>query len=267
MAILTISREYGSGGKEIGRRVAQRMKYEHVDKKRLFLDLDRLGKRWGQVARELDEVSPDLWERHDWQYQGYIALFESLIMDYAAADRVVIVGRGAFYVLRQVPHCLKVRVVAPLEARIVHVMEKDGLGRVAAEELITRTDLDRAGYIKANYHINWDDQNSYDLVLNTGSLTYAQMVDIIIEGLTDKEKLATPEAKAQLANQTLATRIKARIATDSRVMVPTLKVYFEDCVFVVSGVIHSPKELHLVQELSREVAGTKPLRFDLHHRG
>jgi cytidylate kinase len=267
MAILTISREYGSGGKEIGRRVAQRLHYEHVDKKRLFLDLDRVGKRWGEVARDLDEVSPDLWERHDWQYLGYIALLESLILDYAAADKAVIVGRGAFYVLRQVPHCLKVRVVAPLEARVEHVMVKDGLGRVAAEELITRTDLDRAGYIKANYHINWDDQNSYDLVLNTVSLTYAQAVDILIEGLADKEKLATSKAKADLADMALAARIKARVATDSRVMVPTLKVYPDDCVFVVSGVIHSPKELHLVQEIAREAAGSRPLRFDLHHRG
>ena len=43
MAILTISREYGSGGREIGRRVAQRLSFEFVDKERLFQDLDQAG--------------------------------------------------------------------------------------------------------------------------------------------------------------------------------------------------------------------------------
>jgi cytidylate kinase len=267
MAILTISREYGSGGKEIGRRVAQRLHYHLVDKKLLFQDLDRMGNRWGQVARELDEVSPNLWERHDWQYLGYIAQLESLIFDYAVADKAVIVGRGAFYVLRQVPHCLKVRVVAPLESRIEHIMVRDSLGRAAAEELIIRTDLDRAGYIKANYHINWDDQNSYDLVLNTVSLTYAQAVDILIEGLADKDKVATPKAKADLADMALAAHIRARVATDSRVLVPTLKVNLEEGEIVISGVIHSPRELELVRNLVRQVAGSRQIRFDLHHRG
>jgi cytidylate kinase len=267
MAILAISREYGSRGKEIGWRLAQQLSYEHVDKKRLFQDLDRVGKRWGQVARELDEVSPNLWERHDWQYLGYIAQLESLILDYAAADKAVIVGRGAFYVLRQVPHCLKVRVVAPLEDRIEHIVTKDGLIHHAAKELITVTDRDRAGYVWANYQIKWDDPNRYDLFLNSSSFSNSEAVDILAAALAAKDRLATPEAKMHLADLALAAKIKAHVATDSRVMVPTLKVSFEDGVFVVSGVIHSPKELHLVQELSSEIAGTRPIRFDLHHRG
>ena len=267
MAILAISREYGSGGREIGRQVAMQLSYEFVDKERLFQDLDRKGKRWGNVARELDEVSPNLWERHDWQYHGYIAQLESLIFDYATTDKVVIVGRGAFLVLRHVPYCLTVRVVAPLEKRLERVMVKESLARQAAEELITRIDHDRAGYISANYQKNWDDQNSYDLVLNTGSLTYDQVVDILVEALTDKDRLITVATKAQVSDQALVARIKAQVATDSRVMVPTLNVHLEHGVFVVSGVIHSPKELHLVKELASEVAGARPIRFDLHHRG
>ncbi len=132
MAILTISREYGSGGREIGRRVAERLKYEYVDKERLFLDLDRQGKRWGQAARELDEVCPTFWERHDWQYHGYITLLESLIFQYAAADKVVIIGRGAFLLLQDVPFCLKVRLVAPPEVRLERIMVQESLDREAA---------------------------------------------------------------------------------------------------------------------------------------
>jgi cytidylate kinase len=266
MAILAISREYGSGGREIGRRLAQRLNYAYVDKECLFLDLDRVGKRWGQAARDLDEVCPTFWERHDWQYHGYITQLESLILDYAAADKVVIIGRGAFLLLREVPFCLKARLVAPLEVRLERIMVSESLVREEAEELIARVDQERACYLQANYEKAWDEEGSYDCVLNTGTLTYDQVVELLIEGLAEKELLATPEAKARLADLALAARVKARLATDPRVLAPTLKVFWDDGTIVVSGVIHTLKELHLVQEIVHEVVGTRLIRFDLHHR-
>ncbi len=266
MAILTISREYGSGGRDIGHLVAERLGYQYVDKERFFQDLEQAGERWGRVARELDEVCPTLWERHDWQYRGYIAQMEALILDYAAADNVVIIGRGASLLLQEVPFSLKVRLVAPLKVRLERIMLKESLDQGAAEQLITRLDNDRACYIKANYGCDWDAENLYDLIMNTGSLTYDQVVDLLVEALAEKEGLATPEAKARLADLALAYRLRARVATDPRVLVPTLKVYLEDGTLVVSGIIHTPKELHLVQGIAREVCGERTVRFDLHHR-
>jgi cytidylate kinase len=267
MAILTISREYGSDGREIGRHVAQRLNYTYVDKEQLFQDLDRIGARWGQVARDLDEVSPTLWERYDWQYNGYIALVEAILLKYAAADRVVIIGRGGFFLLRQVPFCLKVRLVAPPEVRLARIMTLEGLDKAAARQRLLREDQDRAGYVFANYETYWDDQRFYDLILNTGHLTDAQAVDILVAALREKDALATPAATERLTDLALAAQIKARVATDPRVSVPTLQVSPESGGFVVAGVIHSPKELLLVQELAREAGSQKQIRFELRHRG
>jgi len=61
-------------------------------------------------------------------------------------------------------------------------------------------------------------------------------------------------------------RLKARIATDPRVLVPTLEVFPEGDGLVVSGIMHTPKEFHLLQEMAREVCGDRPVRFDLHRR-
>jgi len=267
MAILTISREYGSGGRDIGRLVAERLNYQYVDKERLFQDLEQAGVRWGQVAREVDEVCPTLWERHDWQYRGFVAQMEALILEYAAADRVVIIGRGGSFLLRGVPFCLRVRLVAPLEERLERIMVRESLSQEAAARLIAKVDGDRACYIRANYGKDWDMEQVYDLTLNTSSLTYEQVADILEQGLADKERLATPEAREKLKDVALAYRLKARVAKDTRVLVPTLEVTLEDGTLVVSGIIHSPKELHLVQELAREVCGDRPVRFDLHRRG
>lgn len=266
MAILTISREYGSGGREIGRMVAEKMGYRYVDKERLFQDLEQTGARWAQAARELDEVCPTIWERYDWQYRGFVAQVEALIMSYAAEDRVVIIGRGGSILLREVPFCLKVRLVAPLEVRLERIMVRESLDRTAAERLIRQVDHERACFIKANYGVDWDSEDLADMTLNTASLTYEQVAALLMEGLADKERWATPEAKARLRDQALAYRLKARVATDPRVLVPTLEVKLEDGILVVSGIIHSPRELHIVEAIAREVCGDRPVRFDLHHR-
>jgi len=266
MATLTISREYGSGGFEIGRRVAERLGYQLVDKERLFQDMERAGPRWARVAREVDEVCPTLWERHDWQYRGYVSQVESLILEYALGDNVVIIGRGGSFLLRGVPFCLRVRLVAPLEARLEAIMLREGLIREAARRLIAKMDGERACYIKANYGSDWDADSLYDLSLNTASLTHDRVVDILVEGLAAKDRLATPEARAGLALMALGYRLKARIATDPRVLVPTLEVLPEGDGLVVSGIMHTPKEVHLMHEMAREVCGDRPVRFDLHRR-
>jgi cytidylate kinase len=266
MAILAISREYGSGGREIGRKVADRLGYQFVDKERLFQDLEQAGPRWARIAKEVDEVCPTLWERHDWQYRGYVSQIEDLILEYAVGDNVVIIGRGGSSLLQGVPFCLRVRLIAPLEARLQAIMAREGLTREAATRLIAQIDGERACYIKANYGSDWDAEDVYDLTLNTASLTHDQVVDILVENLAAKDRLATAEAKARLALAALGYRLKARIATDPRVLVPTLQVFPEEDTLVVSGIIHTPKELHQLQEIAREVCGDRPVRFDLHRR-
>jgi|UniRef100_A0A7C3V8Y5 cytidylate kinase len=266
MAILTISREYGSGGREIGRMVSDRLGYRYVDKERLLQDLEQAGARWARAARELDEVCPTIWERYDWQYRGFVAQVEALIMNYAADDNVVIIGRGGSVLLRDVPFCLKVRLVAPLEVRIERIMVRESLDRTAAERLIRQVDHERACFIKANYGVDWDSEDLADMTLNTASLTYEQVAALLIEGLAEKDRLATPEAKARLRDEALAYRLKARIATDPRVLIPTLEVKLAEGVYVVSGIIHSLKERHIVEEIAREVCGDRPVLFDLHHR-
>jgi hypothetical protein len=156
--------------------------------------------------------------------------------------------------------------VAPLKARVERIMVMENLDLEAAERLITREDQERAGYIKANYGKDWKEQKGYDLTLNTGNLTLDQVVNILVSGLAEKDKLATPEAIIRVQHMALAYRLKAQVATDSRLLVPTLEVALENDALVVSGIIHTPREESLLQEIAREVCGAQPVHFNLHRR-
>ena len=266
MAILTISREYQNGGYEIGTAVARQLGYEFVDKNRLHADLKVRGEKWGEMVEELDGVCPTLWEKYDREYRGYIALIESSIYEYALKDRVVILGRGSVFLLQDIPHVLKVRLFAPLEVRVDRVMRKDEVDRQTAEWLIKKMDKERAGYIQTIYGKHWEDQENYDLLIDTGVLTYEQVTQQLVEALKEWDQRVTPEGLQRLRNRALAARVKAQIFTHPAVFVPTLEILHDGQTIVLKGVVHSPKEFHLVEKMVHKIADPHPIRNELHYR-
>ncbi len=266
MAILSISREYRSGGRVIGQAVAQQMGYDFVDKNRIHTDLKSVGEKWGHLVEEFDEVRPHLWEKYDWEYRGFIALIESVIFEYALKDQVVIVGRGSNILLKDIPHVLKVRLFASLEVRIERVMLKNEIDRKTAEELIEKTDQSRAGYFQVIYGKHWEDKQCYDLVFNTGIQTHEQITQELMKILKQWDQKATPESRQRLETLALTARVKARIFTHPEVFIPTLEVFHDGQSIVLKGVVHTPKEYHLVEEMVHKIADPHPVRNELHYR-
>lgn len=266
MAILTISREYQNGGYEIGTAVARQLGYNFVDKNLIHADLKAAGEKWGRLVEELDGVRPSLWEKYDREYRGYIALIESTIYEYALKDRVVILGRGSAFLLHDIPHVLRVRLFAPLEVRIDRVMRRDGVDRQTAEWLIKKIDKERAGYIQTNYRRHWEDKENYDLLINTGIETYEQVTRKLVEALKERDKRVTPEGLQRLKNRALAAKVKAHILTHPEVFIPTLEIFHDGQSIVLKGVVHSPKEYHLAEEMAHQMADPHPIRNELHYR-
>jgi cytidylate kinase len=267
MAILTISRQYGSGGWQVGQLVAARLGCELVDQEILRRDLLARGEVWGRLGMELDEVKPDLWERHDWRYHAYLALLESAIWDHAAGGRTVIVGRGANYVLAGAPLCLRVRIVAPEGLRVERVMAREGLtDRRLAEERVAKVDRERAGYVTANYDRGWDEAQAYDAIFDTGKRPPEEVAGDLAELLAEKDRRTTPADREHLAGLALAARLKARIASEPGLLLPTLSVRHAPPGVEVDAVIHHPEERATLARLAREVCGDTPVRLSLRPR-
>ncbi|MDO8785079.1 MAG: cytidylate kinase family protein, partial [Syntrophales bacterium] len=240
--------------------------YKYADKDQLLKDITAGSQKWEIVGQELDETCPTTWERYDWEYRGFISLIESRIYEYALMDKVVIIGRGSNFLLQGIPQVLKVRFIAPREKRIEHTMSKDQLDRKTAELVVEKTDHARACYAHTNYGREWEKTEYYDMVFNTEEQSHEQIVKILIETLAEKDQQATAVGRQELANRALAAKVKAKIVTNPKFLVPTLEVSHEGETIILRGVVHNPKEYHLIEAIAQEIAAPHAVRNELHYR-
>ncbi len=217
MAIVTISHEMGSGGPEIGRALAERLRYRYVDQDMISQAARQYGVREEKLA-PLDETRPSLFERFDAATRQYITVLQSALLDVAERDDAVIMGRGGQYLLRGIAHVLRVRVIAPFDLRVKRVV-KEMAGKIGetvdvrtAAETVRRTDQQKAGRMRYLYDADWADPTLYDLVLNTEKLSIEAAVEVIV-GLLQRPELAPTEASRQLVrDRALASRVRAALA-------------------------------------------------------
>src|SRR6059036_4039248 len=123
MAIITISHEMGAGGPEIGMSLAKRLGYRYVDQE-LIQDAVR---RYGLLEEKLshlDESKPSLFERFDAETRRYITVLQTAVFEFAEQDRVVLMGRAGQWLLRGLPHVLRLRVMAPFDRRVKRLSKK-----------------------------------------------------------------------------------------------------------------------------------------------
>ena len=266
MAILTISREFGSGGREIGMAVAKALNYEYINKERILADIRTTGKDWETYGKNLDEHCPTIWEKYDWSFRGFNALLQSLILHYALNDRVVIMGRGGNFLLKGIPYALRVRVTAPIEQRVQRIMKRESMDKDTAHWLAEKTDRERSCLIHLLYGKHWDDHAEYDMVFDTSVKTLDEIVNIVKDTLLEKEKFNTEAARKLLQIRAIAAKIKAEILIDHGLFIPTLDVYPEGENLILRGVIHSPKEHKKIEDKAKR-SGDIPLKCELHYRG
>jgi hypothetical protein len=188
------------------------------------------------------------------------------LLEAAARDRVVIVGRGGNFLLAGVPTALRIRVVASHGARIERILHREPLDRDSVRRLIARTDRERAGFIRAVYRRDWQDTTAYDRNYDTGLLERAIISAEVTRLLGQCDRSDRELAGRTLHRRIAAARVRAALFTDPRVQLPVLTVDDDGERLVVRGVIHRPAEKALVVETAAAHAGDCGLAFELRYR-
>jgi cytidylate kinase len=219
MTVITISRQYGSGGDIIAQEICKQLGYQYFDKqmivdvadqvgiaRRLAVDysedthevqtfLDRLFRNTATAAQMLawaeNPAIASSPERADLTDEAVIGLIKRAVRAAYKRGKVVIVGRGGQVLLKDQPGVLHLRIIAPLESRIQRVkalLKHDRQGTTAdlqlrrkAQDLIEQRDAASADYLKRFYDVAWDNPLLYHAILNTGELSIEMGVQIVLE--------------------------------------------------------------------------------------
>ena len=192
--IVTVFGQRGSGASEIAPALAEKLGVPYVEQRfssktlsqvdRNTLISDSAFSRWMRSVSVDNDAAGIAADRE-------IAANNTAYVLEAVDNGGVLLGRNGAIVLRHVVGALHVRLVAPLGKRVERVMFKTGLGAAEAEEQCHAEDRLRAEMARALYQWDPNTDESYDLVLNTSSVTYDQIVDIIADVYYDKY----PQAK------------------------------------------------------------------------
>ena len=258
MTVVTMSSEIGSGASEIGAALAQRMTYRFVDRE----VISEAARRYGLVEAKLaglDERKPSLFQRFDTETRRYIVGTQAALCAYALEDDVVLMGRGGQWLLRGIPHVLRVRVTAPLEVRVQRLAEQGG-GRQSLRrllELARQDDAGRAGRTRYLYGIEIDDASLYDVIINTATLTVGTAVDMLAKALGQPELTTTDVGRALMQDRMLATRIDVELATNPKTRKLTVKVEAQDGVVTLEGT----GDLSHGERVARTIVGVKQVRL------
>jgi cytidylate kinase len=258
MAIVTMSYQLGAGGAEIGMGVAQRLGYRYVDQELLTDAVHRYGLAEEKLSH-LDESKPTLFERFDAETRHYITILQTTLLEFAEADNVVLMGRGGQWLLRGIPHVLRVRVIAPFDQRVrrwirrTTEMTRETPNQRAAAEFVRRDDSDKAGRMRYLYEVDVADPTLYDLVINTETLSFEAGVDMIERALRRPELATTDATREIVRSRALASRVQVALAIHPETRRYRITVEAHDGTVTLEGT----GALDRAMEVARDVPGVR----------
>lgn len=194
--VITIARQYGSGGHEIGETVASRLDVPFYDKALIALAAKKSGFN-EDVFADVDEraTSSLLYSMvmGTYGFGGRIAgmnempindrlfMIQSEIIKKAAAEgSCVIIGRCADYILREHSNVLRIFIHADKGERLNRIVKKEMCEEKKAPDFISKMDKQRANYYNFYSNNRWDDLQNYDLTINSGRYTVEEAAEIIV---------------------------------------------------------------------------------------
>ena len=204
--VITINREVGSGGRTVGRKLAEMLGVKYCDK----AVIDGLTKKFGLTPERIEEIKAQKkswWNDINNYYQTLVnstsqpmeaevkldnaTMFETekrIQQELAEQTSCVIAGRTGFMVFREWPNHLSVFIQASMDYRIKRIMDRQNVSMDEARSIITKIDATREAYIKKYEDTSRYDTRNYQLVITMDGLTEDDAAQIILDYINRTSK-------------------------------------------------------------------------------
>ena len=190
-AIITISRQYGSGGRKIAEELAKRLNIPFYDNELISMAAEKSGIRLtafedaemqaGNFLYRLARLGPETQMYGMPLSEKVFDVQSQVIHDLSLKGPCVFLGRCADYVLQDHQNCINIYTYAPFQNRVSRAITEYGLAHTTADHEVRKVDKAREAYYTYHTGNRWGDPENYDLMINMGVLDIDAAVHLIID--------------------------------------------------------------------------------------
>lgn len=265
MAIITICRGTKSGGQAMAECLGEQLHYPVVAREVIQHAAADVGVSEESLSREWQRA-PRLWKRHSSERRLYITAVQAALAEHIATGDLIYHGRAGQLLLAGLPSVLRVRLIAPLSARVQALMESEGMDSSAAEQYIRHVDGVRVRWVKMMYGRDVNDPLLYNMVINLTTLSVPAACAIVTKAAEQPDFAVTDEVRTKLLEFRLACRVKLELAKrpDTRGLDLRIEAHNGEIdVFGTAPALKSGAMGEQIVQVARSVEGVEEVRLKL----
>lgn len=263
MAVITISREMGTGAYHIADAVAKKLKYTLVDGSRISACASKYGLSL-EMLQMVDEKPPSYITAEDRKRAAALNTVELVLLDFARKGNVILYGRGGQDLIKDCGNVLRLRFIADFDERVERFAEREWIDPDLASSMIRRSDHQRGGFIHFYFDRAWNDPLGYDMTFNTSRLSPATIIDSIVAAAKEPNlKEAEKGAVEKIDNTILTKKIETALLNSPDLDYRPFKITAEKGSIVLSGYLASEEEKKRAIKIVESVKGVKSVEADI----
>ena len=264
MSIITLTRGTKSGGLKLAKCLSQKLGYRILGREEVIEGCAKKYNIMEDILRDKLEKSPNLWQKFTNDYDRYIIYVKCALLKAVKEDNIIYHGYSGQFLLKEVPHVLKLRIDAPLDIRVRPVMEELDYNYEQAVEYINKVDNSRKRWTKMVYSEDWYDFSVYDMWINLKNCSLDNVCNLVAIAIDHDDFRTTEDSIDLLENLSLACEVKAGLVSDDKLWNnQQIKVTSHNGVITLRGTLKNKELLDLTIDTALKVKGVKDCKSEI----
>lgn len=263
MAVISISRQVAALGDEVADALAKKLGYTFIGRKAIEKRIVELGFP-AEKMEKYDERKPGFFASLAKDRDAYLNYMRTAILEAASQGNCVLIGRGTFAVLEDVPNLVSVRFVSDDSVRIRRLMGEFNWTEKQALQRINESDQNRMGFHQNFFNIENENPAHYQLTINTARVSLENTVDLI----SSYAGCAVTPEKEEEGNRKMSEMYKAQLLVNElffnqKLNINFLHATFVDDEIVLQGVTDSAATVEKALSIAASIISDKKVRSDI----
>ncbi len=257
MAIIAISRQVAALGDEVAQELAKKLGYTFIGRKEIEKRIIDLGFAEEKLEK-YDEKKPGFFASLAKDRDEYLDYLQTAVLDAASTGNCILIGRGAFVILEDVPNLLSVRFVAKESIRVDRLMHEFDWDEKQALKRIEESDANRVGFHKSFFNLSTEDSSAFHMVLNTGVFdkeTAASMLSQMTKSLITPQM--EKDGSKKIAELLEAQKLVNILVFEHKLNINFLRAVIDGDTITLQGIADSGVLVEKATTITKEIMSDK----------